>query len=373
MAHMICQACNNKKNNFEIKDYRKIIKISSDERYSGTDCKIFVCKKCSLIQKIINKQYLEKLATIYKKYRAFPIKNGQENIINYNNKEYYRSDLILQKINNHKKLVGLDILDFGCGSGFTLGRVSSLYPSNILYGFDYDLKNIKNLNKIKNFKKLYSQDILKIKKKFDVIILNHVFEHLVNPNLYLKKIKNLLKKNGLIILQMPNISKNFTDIFTFDHICYYDQNTLQNLLNKINFFDYSFKVCIPKEITCFLNIKKLKKKKNKILIKNKINFKAKFSLINAFTKKIVNLKTKKNYIFGTTVPAIWCSKILGNNNFINFVEEDRKKINKKLNNKKIISIKKLKKNYNLIIPYTKNLKVKIINKINENEIISLDL
>ena len=131
MTHMICQACNNKKNNFEIKDYSKIIKISSDERYSGTDCKIFVCKKCSLIQKIINKQYLEKLATIYKKYRAFPIKNGQENIINYNNKEYYRSDLILQKINNHKKLVGLDILDFGCGSGFTLSRVSSLYPSNI--------------------------------------------------------------------------------------------------------------------------------------------------------------------------------------------------------------------------------------------------
>ena len=83
--------------------------------------------------------------------------------------------------------------------------------------------------------------------------------------------------------------------------------------------------------------------------------------------------TKKNYIFGTTVPAIWCSKILGNNNFINLVEEDRKKINKKLNNTKIISIKKLKKNYNLIIPYTKNLKVKIINKINENEIISLDL
>ena len=124
----------------------------------------------------------------------------------------------------------------------------------------------------------------------------------------------------------------------------------------------------------FFKYQKIIKKKNKILIKNeKINFKEKFSLINTFTKKILNLETKKNYIFGTTVPAIWCSKILGNNKFTNFVDEDNEKINRKLNNKKIISIKKIKKNYNVIIPYTKNLKAKIIKKINKNKIISLDL
>ena len=371
---MKCQACSNKNKNFEIKNYRKLIKISSDERYSGTDCKIFVCKKCLLIQKIIDKQYLKKLGIIYKKYKAFPIKNGQENIINYKNKEYYRSDLLLKKINNHRKLIGLDILDFGCGSGFTLSRISSLYSSNNLYGFDYNLKRVKDLNKIQNFKKLYSQKILKIKKKFDVIILNHVFEHLINPALYLKKIKLLLKKNGLIVLQMPNIKKNFTDIFTFDHICYYDENTLQSLLNKINIFQYSFKNCIPKEITCFLKNKKNKKKKKKSILKNKnINIEEKFSKINNFSNQILNLKTKKNYIFGTTVPAIWCSKVLGNNKFQNFIEEDNKKINKKLNYKKIISIRDIKKNYNLIIPYTKKLKVKITKKINKNKIISLDL
>ena len=69
---------------------------------------------------------------------------------------------------------------------------------------------------------------------------------------------------------MPNIKKNFTDIFTFDHICYYDENTLQSLLNKINIFQYSFKTCIPKEITCFLKIKKNKKKKKSQYLKIKI-------------------------------------------------------------------------------------------------------
>lgn len=104
---------------------------------------------------------------------------------------------------------------------------------------------------------------------------------------------------------------------------------------------------------------KNKKNKKKSIPKNKnINIEEKFSKINNFSNQILNLKTNKNYIFGTTAPAIWCSKILGNNKFQNFLEEDNKKINKKLNYKKIISIRNIKKNYNLIIPYTKNLKIK---------------
>ena len=242
-----------------------------------------------------------------------------------------------------------------------------------MYGFDYNLKNLKILNQINNFKKLYSNDLTYIKKKFDVIILNHVFEHLINPILYLKKIKKLLKKDSLIVLQMPNINKNFTDILTFDHICYYNKYTLQNLLNGIKIFDYSFKNCIPKEITCFLNNKKFFKKDKKIYKNRIINLPKKFFLIKNFNKKLSALKTKKNYIFGTTVPAIWCSKILGNNKFINFVDEDIQKINKNLNNKKIILIKNMKKNYNLIIPYPKDLTKKIRRKVKTNKIISLDL
>ena len=127
---------------------------------------------------------------------------------------------------------------------------------------------------------------------------------------------------------MPNIKKNFTDIFTFDHICYYDENTLQSLLNKINIFQYSFfKLVFQKKLHAFLKIKKNKKKKKKSIPKNKnINIEEKFSKINNFSNQILNLKTQKNYIFGTTVPAIWCSKVLGNNKFQNFIEEDNKKI-----------------------------------------------
>lgn len=42
------------------------------------------------------------------------------------------------------------------------------------------------------------------KKKFDVITMIHVIEHLKNPVNFLKKITNNLKKNGYIIIETPD-------------------------------------------------------------------------------------------------------------------------------------------------------------------------
>ena len=41
---------------------------------------------------------------------------------------------------------------------------------------------------------------------FDVIIFSHVLEHLTDPWSVLKKSTELLKKNGVIIIALPNIN-----------------------------------------------------------------------------------------------------------------------------------------------------------------------
>jgi SAM-dependent methyltransferase len=360
---MICQNCRNTKNNREIKNYNNLIKISSDERYANTDCSIFVCDNCCLIQKKINKSFINKLDFIYKYYKPYPSKLGHENLIKIGKVEHYRSDLILKKIDKKKKLKNLDILDFGCGSGFTLSRVSHLFPDNDLFGLDYNNRYLKKLYQIKNFKKLFINNIKNIDRKFDVIILNHVFEHLINPIVYLKKICKILNHDGLILLQMPNISKNFTDILTYDHICYYDRVTLKNLLLNTNLFNFLFENIIKKEITCILFKKKINRKLVPRFKVDNFNIENKIYKLNNFSKKLKKIRNKKNYIFGTTVPAIWASKIIGRNRFQNFIEEDRQKINKIVHRKKIISLKMVKKNYNLIIPYPEVFQKKILKKV----------
>jgi 2-polyprenyl-3-methyl-5-hydroxy-6-metoxy-1,4-benzoquinol methylase len=272
--------------------------------------------------------------------------------------------LILKKIDKEKKLTNLKILDFGCGSGFTLNRISQLFPNNELFGFDYNNKYLKKIQRIKNFKRLFLNNIENINKKFDIIILNHVFEHLINPILYLKKISKILNHNGLVLLQMPNISRNFTDILTYDHICYYDEITLKNLLINSNLFKFSLKNIIKKEITCFLFKKKINQKLIKSFKVNNFNIENKILKLKNFAGKIKRINTKKNYIFGTTVPAIWASKIIGKKKFQNYIEEDQQKVNKLIHQKKVISLKMIKKDYNLIIPYPKILQNKILKKIN---------
>ncbi|RKY83677.1 class I SAM-dependent methyltransferase, partial [candidate division KSB1 bacterium] len=45
---------------------------------------------------------------------------------------------------------------------------------------------------------------------FDLVMMWHVLEHIENPVLYLKEISRILKENGKLIIEVPNLdSLNF--------------------------------------------------------------------------------------------------------------------------------------------------------------------
>ena len=97
------------------------------------------------------------------------------------------------------------ILDYGCGTGYFLKRLSKIKTIKKTYGFEvseYAKNKAKNNNKksiiINNLNKLDDDSV-------DIIIALHVIEH-INDNT-LKKIilnfKRILKNNGVIILATP--------------------------------------------------------------------------------------------------------------------------------------------------------------------------
>jgi len=73
--------------------------------------------------------------------------------------------------------------------------------------------------------------------KFDIITLFHVIEHLPRPKVLLAKLKNLLTKNGKIIIETPNSddalislykNKSFMDsTFWSCHLFLFNQKTLE--------------------------------------------------------------------------------------------------------------------------------------------------
>ncbi|MCP4265432.1 MAG: class I SAM-dependent methyltransferase [Candidatus Brocadiaceae bacterium] len=93
----------------------------------------------------------------------------------------------------------------------------------------------KNLNVCREFfsKKWFSQGY------FDFVILKHILEHINDLSAFLVNIRHVLKEDGIVIIEVPNISsslrKRAYTIFYHQHLTYFDEYSLRNLLEYSGF------------------------------------------------------------------------------------------------------------------------------------------
>ena len=131
------------------------------------------------------------------KFNPTRIKYIKENIINN-----------FKLKNKSKPLLGIKILDIGCGGGL-LSEPMSRMGANVT-GIDASDKNIKiaklhsKKNKLKINYLCSSPEKLKITKKFDVILNMEIVEHVEDIDFFLKSCSKLLKKNGLMFVATIN-------------------------------------------------------------------------------------------------------------------------------------------------------------------------
>ncbi len=109
---------------------------------------------------------------------------------------------------NEKPLIGLKILDIGCGGGLISEPLSRLGAS--VTGIDASYKNIEvaKVHSKKNGLKIRylntSPEKKQVNEKFDVILNLEVVEHVENLDLFLKSASDLLKKNGIMFIATIN-------------------------------------------------------------------------------------------------------------------------------------------------------------------------
>lgn len=114
----------------------------------------------------------------------------------------------------HEVGVGKDqkILDVGCGAGALLNRLARL-------GF----RNISGVDPFLSGDAVTSEGVQLRKRRlaeeegqFDVIIFNHSFEHLPDPQGELRTARQKLGRNGLCLIQMPTPSSQARDDYGTD-------------------------------------------------------------------------------------------------------------------------------------------------------------
>ena len=105
----------------------------------------------------------------------------------------------------------VSILDVGSGSG-TLLKNLNMYGFKNLNGIDSYLKKDFTFGEVKLIKTDIS-GLCKMNKKYDIVIMSHVLEHLKDPLESLSRVKGLLNKKGKIILRVPISSSKAFEIY----------------------------------------------------------------------------------------------------------------------------------------------------------------
>lgn len=91
------------------------------------------------------------------------------------------------------------LLDFGCGPGGFLKYARKI--ASKIHGLEPEAR-LKTY--FKNEKIPIASKLEEINQKFDVITLFHVLEHISDPVLLLRQLKQYLQKKGRIIIEVPN-------------------------------------------------------------------------------------------------------------------------------------------------------------------------
>lgn len=133
---------------------------------------------------------------------------------------------------------GGKILDIGCGPGWFLSSLGSEWNCHGVEVSAFASKVASNSGTI------YNGTLQEyIETGFDVIVMNHVIEHIADPVSVLKKIKKMLKHGGIFIIGTPDFdsaaARRYGDNFRLlddpTHISLFSQESMYRCLRDIGF------------------------------------------------------------------------------------------------------------------------------------------
>jgi len=204
--------------------------------FSNTDVSfpllLDICNECGFVfQSGENSDEYER--TVSEIYRTFK-KNDFFSFPNRSKENLRTLEMILKHL---PQKPNLNILEIGSNRGDMLYMIKERVPTANILGIDptkYDEISVPTIHSF--FKKnMFS-------KVFDVVVLQHVLEHIKNPTNVIADIKNIVKDECVLYIEVPDIinSLNYcVDDFTLEHVNYFALKTLADALKGFRIVDYN--------------------------------------------------------------------------------------------------------------------------------------
>lgn len=232
-----CPLCNSQNISFYKRDFKGI--------------RIDRCGNCRL--QFMNPQYTdEHLAAYYSQYTDLDENRGND--VGWREALLAGHNFYLSLIEKYGTKGSL--LSIGCGDGIELE--AALDRGWKAEGFDVDPETTQDLAQRLGITVQHGkfEEIEYPEAKFDAVYMHHVLEHPKNPADYLRKIHHILKPNGILFIDSPNIRsfssslKHYSEVLglrkknvgkyydTNHHLFYYTPSMLRNIIEK----HYRFKI-----------------------------------------------------------------------------------------------------------------------------------
>ncbi|WP_257110071.1 class I SAM-dependent methyltransferase [Aliarcobacter trophiarum] len=208
-----------------------------------------ICRDCGLVM-TNPRMSQESLSYYYDKY-YHPLNYGEEHLENqvalFEDGQGKKIFTIIKDFLPKKEKIS--VLEIGAGTGNVLSEFKEeAKKENIIVeelGTEYN-NNCINKCKEKSINTIFGniQTVIGLNKKFDLIILSHVFEHFIDLNKELDDLKQLMVDKTLLYVEVPGLfvihekdyyNNSFLGYHIHAHMFNFNKDSLNNLMHMSGF------------------------------------------------------------------------------------------------------------------------------------------
>jgi len=223
LAHRNCVICGGS-------DFSQI----SQRMRNGPQLTTVVCNVCGLVftnPAPSQEVYYSFYANDYEKYYGKSTANKPHTLV---------APEIFSTLKKFIDLKASDYLEIGPGRGLTLFHAHKVFKSVRGVEPSIDFTNmLVNEFKLNVINDTFEGFMSSPKDSVDVVGMFHVLEHIYDPCKGLMSIRDILREDGLIVIEVPNILKPFRNLdsyfLRFVHLYNFSPTSLKNLLTKCGF------------------------------------------------------------------------------------------------------------------------------------------
>lgn len=219
--------------------------LAEKDRY-GFPVHTVICRNCGLVmtnERMTQESYDYFYNHIFGRlYRNVAVEENVEKVFRG---EIERGEEIFKFVKKNIDHAVERFLEIGCAAGGNLAWFANVGCEVV--GIDLDDKYLSfGREKGLDLRQGHSSKLIEEGKKFDLIILNHVFEHFLDLEKELKVIQELLSDRGSVYIAVPGIKDLANGAYGYNlgaylqnaHIRHFSLGTLNNIMEKYGFHLY---------------------------------------------------------------------------------------------------------------------------------------